>query len=334
MTEPPSLAWVIGSGGLLGSHLAATLTRLSPSVHLWRAPVPRFRWDDPHALAGELELSVAEFARQAALHRQWMVFWAAGKGVVSSSEAVLADEASTWSLFLHLLAKHLRPADGRTVGTIFLASSAGGVYGDSPDQPLTESSEPRPISAYGRNKLAQEKTLEAWVQAQSGMSYLLGRISNLYGAGQCLAKAQGLISHISRCLIHNKPLHLYVPLHTIRDYIPAEACADHIVTCVRYLAAQTEAGCASRGHATIIASEEEASLAQIVATFARISHRQPRLICSPSPIAALQPSRLQFRSRLWPHLGRPPGCSLSAGIKKLHEHHLALYLQGRLPPAA
>jgi UDP-glucose 4-epimerase len=282
-----------------------------------------------------MEYAVAQFAQQAERHGRWMVFWAAGSAVVGSSEPALQAEVATWGLFLDLLAKH-GLGDGslarRAPGTIFLASSAGAVFGNNPEQPLTEASAPSPISLYGRTRLVQEEILREYARGQQAIAYLIGRISNLYGPGQNLAKAQGLLSHLSRCLIYNKPLHLYVPLDTIRDYVSVDACADHIVNCVLYLTDQNGPDREASGYVKVMASEQETSLAQIIATFARVSHRCPKLICCPSPKGALQPSRLQFRSLLWRHLGTPGGLSLQAGIKRLHQHHLALYLQGRLPP--
>jgi UDP-glucose 4-epimerase len=274
------------------------------------------------------------FAREASARRCWVIGWAAGVGVVGSSESALRAETEAWQLFLKLVGQHLAPTACARPGSVFLASSAGGVYGANPHQPLSEESQPEPISPYGRAKLRQEEILHEWGRQQSGISYLIGRISNLYGSGQNLAKPQGLIAHVSRCLIYNKPLHLYVPLDTIRDYIPAEACADHIVTCLNYLSTNPGAGEGRPGHVKILASEQETSLAHVIATLARVSHRHPKLICSPSPAGCLQPSHLQFRSRVWRHLGTPRCFSLQAGINRLHQHHLALYLQGRLPPPA
>jgi UDP-glucose 4-epimerase len=275
---------------------------------------------------------VAAFARDVETCPRWMVLWAAGVGVTGTPESALAAETATWRLFLDLVGKHLAPLTGGSPGSLFLASSAGSVYGDNAEQPLTEESSPSPISPYGRAKLRQEEVLRDWARHHGGISYLIGRISNLYGPGQNLGKSQGLISHISRCLIYHRPLHLYVPLDTIRDYIAADACADHIVTCLNYLSARSPSGVEGRGEVKIVASEQETSLAQIIGTFARVSHRHLKVIRSPSPAAQLQPLRLKYRSLLWRQLGTPSWCSLEAGIKRLHQHHLALYAQGRLSP--
>ena len=56
------------------------------------------------------------------------------------------------------------------------ASSGGGVYGNNPDQPLTEDSLCFPISDYGRNKLRQERLLLEWAQGLGKVSTLIARI--------------------------------------------------------------------------------------------------------------------------------------------------------------
>ncbi|MBV9122537.1 MAG: NAD-dependent epimerase/dehydratase family protein [Planctomycetes bacterium] len=331
MSGEAPVAWVLGAGGLLGSHLRAALGRASPAVRLWTPQASSFSWKDPAALRGQLTAAVAEFARGVAGHASWMILWAAGMGVTGTSEQALQGETTTWRVFLDLVQEFLSGCRCPQPGMIFLASSAGGVYGDGPHLPLTEESPARPISPYGRAKLGQETILQEWAPSQPGTSYLIGRISNLYGRGQNLAKAQGFLSQISRCLVYQQPIHLYVPLDTIRDYIPAEACAEHIVRCLNFLSARGP-GLGKGGHVKIFASEQETSLAQIIATFARVSRKRPRLICSPSPAGALQPRCLKFRSQLWPELGPPTGYGLQAGIHQLHQHYLALFLQGRLPP--
>ncbi len=147
--------------------------------------------------------------------------WCAGVGVVGTTAAALAAETASFEHLLLLLRKHLSDVSGQ----ILLASSAGGVYGDNPAQPLTEDSLCRPISDYGRNKLRQERLLLDWASDRPLVSVLIARISNLYGPGQNMDKPQGLIAHISRSLLHHTPVHVYVSLDTLRDYVFASCGA-------------------------------------------------------------------------------------------------------------
>ena len=56
------LLWVIGGGGLLGSHLHLALRQRFPQAQLWQPTPPHFSWHDTARLAAELEDAVAAFA--------------------------------------------------------------------------------------------------------------------------------------------------------------------------------------------------------------------------------------------------------------------------------
>ena len=51
-------------------------------------------------------------------------------------------------------------------------------------------------------------------------------------------KPQGLLTHIARCIIGNRPIQIYVPLDTVRDDIAADDAAAIMVAGVRALAAR------------------------------------------------------------------------------------------------
>ena len=109
----------------------------------------------------------------------------------------------------------------RSRGALFLASSAGGVYAGVGTPPFREDSPVAPLAPYGWNKLEQESLARQW-STETGTPLLVGRLSNLYGPGQNLSKAQGLITQMCLRVVARQPLVLYVPLDTIRDYLFAE----------------------------------------------------------------------------------------------------------------
>ena len=55
--------------------------------------------------------------------------------------------------------------------------------------------------------------------AATGTAVLVGRIANLYGPGQNLAKPQGLVSQLCLANLTGQPLSIYVSLDTLRDYL-------------------------------------------------------------------------------------------------------------------
>ena len=310
------LAWVVGAGGLLGSHVAAAL-----GAQAWAPGPGKVPWRDPEAAALALAERAGRFSA-AVGPGPWALAWCAGAGVVGASRETLAVETGYLEQLLGLLGTLLAGRPGK----VLLASSAGGVYAGNPCQPLTEASRCMPMSDYGRNKLRQEDLLARWALGRPEVSTLVARISNLYGPGQDMGKPQGLIAHISRSLIHRTPVHVYVPLDTLRDYVYVADCAAQLAAGLARLA-QSPAEHVTR----IFHGGETVTIAGILGAFARIAKGRPRIICAPSFRRSLQPARLQFRSTVWPDLEPRARTSLAVGIQRVFRHQLALFQQGRLP---
>jgi len=187
------------------------------------------------------------------------------------------------------------------------------------------------MSGYGRAKLRQEAVLLEWASRQPRVSTLVARISNLYGPGQRMEKSQGLVSHMSRCLIHRLPVHIYVPLDTIRDYLYAGDAAEAIVRWVERLGREARAAGEPGRVLKICAAEEETSVAALIGVFRRIARRPMRVVAGVHPSQGEQPARLWLRSRQWTDEPRTARTSLLEGVAAVHRHHLALYQAGRLP---
>jgi UDP-glucose 4-epimerase len=319
-----ALAWVIGSGGLLGSHVFQAIQSTMPGVAAWNPGERKISWHDPARILFELANHVERFAGDVATgSRSWAVLWCAGAGIIGTSAEALDAETACFERLLHLLREHLADRPGQ----ILLASSAGGVYGNNPEQPLTEESLCTPISEYGRNKLRQEHLLRECAHENPNVSTLIARISNIYGPGQNLNKPQGLISHLSRSLLYNTPVRIYVSLDTLRDYFFVTDCAAHLVRCLDRLRRGPRDNIVK-----IFGTGETATIASIIAAFTRIARRHPRIICAANPARSFQPVRLQFQSTVWTDLSAPTRTDLAVGIQRVHQHLLSLFQQGRLPP--
>jgi len=321
------LAWVVGAGGLLGSHLVRRLSQ-SDQVSLWR-DAQRLTWRDRELLNAQLDREASRFADAiaAGAHQSWGLFWAAGAGVVATAAADLDAESATFEHALQRLAAHLARARVSRPGCVFLASSAGGVYAGTTDLPATEHSAAATRSAYGAAKLRQEESLQRWA-ADAGVSCLIGRIANLYGPGQNLRKPQGLISHLARSLILGHPAHVYVPLDTVRDYLHVDDCARGVAEAMAKLADEA-IGRGPTRLTKIFASEQPASVAVIMGIFYRLARRRPRIIQATRPEARLQPRCLAFRSVVWPEIARAR-IGLPVGIRETYDDVMDQYRRGAL----
>ena len=297
----PRLTWTIGAGGLLGQHVQAATARQ------FRGPfVP---WTDRGAARSALRHGIHALLR-AADGDSWDIAWCAGAGVVASSQEHFEAERAVFGAFLDDLAELAGIDSG---GAVFFASSAGGVYAGSADPPFTESSAPRARSAYGVAKLAMEGDVREFADT-TRTPCLVGRISNLYGPGQNLAKAQGLVSHICRSHLTGQPLHLYVPLDTIRDYVYAPDCAAAVVVGLEGVRAQV----AGRGEGQVVtkvlASGRSTTVAGLLGESARLFRRRPRVVLGSSPAAAGQVRDLRLRSIRWRRLDRLTRTPLPIGL--------------------
>jgi UDP-glucose 4-epimerase len=320
-----TLAWVVGRGGLLGSSVERTI---GPAA--WRPERPLV-WSDPNQLRESIADAVCGFRNRLMTESLdgWCVYWCAGKGVVGTPADRLAAETATLQYFLDRFGDALGDPHVAPPGRIFLASSAGGVYGGSTEHPSTEATPARPISDYGRAKLSQEGVLLDWARLRTTVSTLVGRISNLYGPGQHVDKPQGLISHMSRCLIFGAPVRIYVSLDTIRDYLFAEDAAKRIVAGVTRLAREAPGG---GQHVTkVYSSEKETTVAGLIGVFRQIAKRQLRVVLGLNPVRSQQPARLQFRSIIWRDEPALPSTELLDGVSRLHRYQFALFQAGRLP---
>lgn len=319
------LLWVIGGGGLLGSHLRLALRQRFPQAQLWQSTPLHFSWHDTGRLLAELENAVAAFATAASERADaWGAFWCAGKGTITSPAAALEPEWLAWIRLLELLGRTGGASDRARTRMIFLASSAGALYSEDRGHFLTENSPSVATSAYGAHKLRMEEALREWIGSSSSGLGLIGRLSTLYGPGQDLQKAQGIISHLSRCLIYRRPAEIYVSLDTRRDYLFVDDCAHQIAASTGRLLAERP-GIIKK----IFASEELISLTRIISVFFRLAKHRP-LIVYRGPRGS-QPVSLKFRSQIWRNLESVRRTDLATGIRLVHEHQLGLFRKGLLP---
>ncbi len=310
------IAWVLGSGGLLGSAICRQLVHENSRLFF---PAEKFSWNDMLRLPTQIENSVREFSLQAATTDRWEIYWAAGVGTMNCTEEALIPETNALSLLLQHLKSY--PQLMNTSGVIVFSSSAGAIYAGATDHMITENTSPAPTTLYAHTKLKQEQLLTRFALENQQISILLARISTLYGCGQALGKSQGLLTHIARSILRAKPIQIYVPFDTIRDYIAADDAATTIVNTVRMPQQKF------RILTTIIASEQPTTIAEIVSIFKRLSPRPPRIITSANQLSSLYTKRLRFRSIVLSE--KPQPRSLFVGIAQLMNAERAIFTRSQ-----
>lgn len=301
-----TIAWVLGSNGLLGKALCRAL--LSNGSELF-SPAERFHWDNDIELTTQITTAVQAFSAKVDETDQWEIYWAAGVGTMGSVAASFTPETQALSLLLQRLQSD--PHLMATSGSFAFASSAGAIYAGSTDDIITENTVPAPTTDYAREKLLQENLVSAFTLANSRTTALIARISTLYGSGQAAGKKQGLLTHIARSILRNQPIQIYVPYDTIRDYITVGDAANAMIATLRSKNQKSQVTI------KIIASEYPATIAEIISIFKRIARRKPLIVTSASKLSSLYSRRVQFRSMVFMKHPKTSATKLSVGIAQL-----------------
>jgi UDP-glucose 4-epimerase len=146
--------WIVGHG-LLGSRIEAMLLTDS-AVEVFR--VGAFPWNDPSLFQTASEATIRSFGERVIKNGgAYRIFWTAGKGIMSSTNEDMSRETSNLRTFMQMLAADTNLQKAK--GTLSFSSSAGGVYGGSKEDVITEASAACPTTAYGRGKLEHLKLL-------------------------------------------------------------------------------------------------------------------------------------------------------------------------------
>ena len=307
MTSQPEpgrpLTWVVGAGGLVGRHVVAACRAAGHEVVTTVVP-----WGDEDASVTALGRGV-DALTVARAGRPWALAWCAGAGVVATGEDALATEVRVFAHSMAALSATLTGPDGSGDGVVFLASSAGGLYAGSAGAPFDESTEPAPLVAYGRAKLAMEQEVRALATA-TGIRAVLGRLANVYGPGQTLGKPQGLLSQLCLADATGRPLPVFVSMDTIRDYVYA-ADAGRMVERTVSLVRREPAGSVVE---KVLASGRPVTVGYLVSEARRVFHRPLRTIPVGGASAGQVLDDLRLESRVWPEVDALASTPLAAGL--------------------
>ena len=277
--------WVIGRGGLLGNGVEKQF-RYGDKY----SPTEKLVWSDSAQLQSQIAENCRQFLQEAS-DGQWTIFWCAGKGTLSSTTEQMSEETRNFQDFLKSL-EHTFDLKRSQNGLIFYASSAGGVYAGSENQPFTEHTTPKPTTAYGVAKLNQEDLLWEFSD-RLGVRVLVGRISNLYGANQDFSKNQGLISTICYSILRRQPINLYVPLETSRNYIYVADASRIIVDASKIASADPGS---TKKFIKLVVADENLTVGNIISIAKTVFRVRPLITASSNAKINKQPRSINFKS--------------------------------------
>jgi UDP-glucose 4-epimerase len=302
-------AWVIGSGGLLGHAITreAEFRNQQQRGRIYLHSAPPVPWGDETAAIQALEVQVVKFALEVG-DSDWAVIWAAGSSIVASDERQTETELRILTALSRAISTELPP----TNGAFFVTSSAGGVYAGALNPPFDASSEPVPISPYGKLKLDQEAIAIELCALMCAV--VIGRFSNLYGPARNKEKQQGLIQRLCASTMQRTAINLYVSMDTVRDYLFVEDAARLVWDSVARALEDHRPG----SRVLILASGEGTSVAEVIATIQSVTHRRVPLALGSDPNSDRQAFDLRFSPSLT--LEQQAGLtSLPVGVRRVFD---------------
>lgn len=299
--------WIIGRG-LLGS----AVERMRAD-RAYRAAID---WSSPESAIEGLSRGVNDF--MSSTDGDWEIYWCAGRGVTSTPRPAMQSEGDVFDAFVQRLIA--QPSGRIAQGRVFLASSVGGAYAGSAPTPFTELTPTHALSAYGEVKLRMEATLERAADSAQLRAFV-ARITNLYGPGQDLGKGQGLISVIVESYVTGRPVSVYVPLDTLRDYIYVDDCARVIDAGMRRLSDEASGAVVTK----IVGAMSALSIGAIIGEMSRL-RRKPVPIVLGQGDATGQAGDLRVRSIVWPDLDALVSTTLPEGLGAIYRAQLAAHM--------
>ncbi|MGA7219234.1 MAG: NAD-dependent epimerase/dehydratase family protein [Candidatus Sulfotelmatobacter sp.] len=204
---------VVGSNCPLGRHLVEGLLAAGRTVHAFC----RVGWSVPWQWTTHRAFRSAEFDLVDAT--------ALARGLESASQIVWlpqlreeCDRSGGPDSNVHALHLVCEQAP-RHPRKIVLLSSGGSVYGNPVSLPVPETHPCRPIGPYGLSKKRLEDCLRQNIERTPGLSGVVLRSANIYGAYWLEMGARGCIGAFSRSLLAGDPVTLIAGGKALRDFV-------------------------------------------------------------------------------------------------------------------
>lgn len=194
------------------------------------------------------------------------------------------------------------------VHRILYISSGGAVYGPPFYLPIDENHPTNPIVPYGISKLAIEKYLLMYANTE-GLQAISLRVSNPYGPGQRIEKAQGVLTAFLHKTLFGMPLEIWGDGEVRRDFLYVQDVAKAFVLALAYL----ENGGSKR--VFNIGAGQSWSINQLLKIVCKVTGRDPQVIWKPSRRFDT-PENVLSHSLAKSEFGWEPQISIHEGVEK------------------
>lgn len=300
---------VLGANGFIGSHLVDELAQNGEDVRAF----DRFKTNDTNFERNDkVEIFSGDFLNRSdlteALKEVDYVFHLVSTTTPATAENdPLIDIETNIRMSVELFEECVSAG----VKKIVFASTGGAVYGDvNSDNPISEQTNPKPISPYAIGKLTIEHYLR-YFNRKYNLPTLTYRISNPYGERHSPVNRQGVIPIFLHHIAENQPITLLGDGSMVRDYLYVKDVAS--LMAASFKEAKEEVYNLGSGHGV--------SLNELIEIIKSVTGREVKIEQKSKPPTFVQ--KVVLDTNLFKNeFSLTPNTSIEEGIRKTWEYVL------------
>jgi UDP-glucose 4-epimerase len=219
---------VTGAGGLIGSAVSKRLLQQGFNV----TTIDNFSTGFHHNIPKEVTVIEGDVQDREVISKLSQKGFAAILHIAGQSSGEVSFDDPIYDIQTNAQSTLMLLEYARKTGCMeFIYASTMSVYGDSQNQPVSESHPTLPQSFYAIGKLASENYLR--LHSLAGMSTTALRLFNVYGPGQNMENLrQGMISIFVAQALETKKIIVKGSAERFRDHVHVDDAAEAFLACL------------------------------------------------------------------------------------------------------
>ena len=296
---------ITGGAGFIGKHLIVELLRDEHNITIFDNFSSSSKNDVVHLLENGVNLVTGDILDYDLLLKSMSNYdFVIHLAAQTSVEQSIVDPETTIDINVEGTVNVLKSCVKTNVKGLISTSTAA-VYGSSPT-PISETSQPNPISSYGASKLVTEYNLQAFSRF-FGLNCISLRLFNVYGNGQ--STDAGVIRKFLKNISENIPLEIFGDGKQTRDFVHISDVIQAFYCAIRNIEAK-------RGKVYNIGSGSATSINELAALLLSGKGKDLQLIHKPALEGEIKDSKADI-SLAENDIGYSPQMSLSDGLASL-----------------
>jgi UDP-glucose 4-epimerase len=296
---------VTGGAGFIGKHLIVELLRDDHNITIFDNFSSSSKNDVVHLLENGVNLVTGDILDYDLLLKSMSNYdFVIHLAAQTSVEQSIVDPETTIDINVEGTVNVLKSCVKTNVKGLISTSTAA-VYGSSPT-PISETSQPNPISSYGASKLVTEYNLQAFSRF-FGLNCISLRLFNVYGNGQ--STDAGVIRKFLKNISEKIPLEIFGDGTQTRDFVHISDVIQAFYCAIRNIEAK-------RGEVYNIGSGTATSINELASLLISSKGKDLQVIHKPALEGEIKDSKADI-SLAENDIGYSPHVPLSDGLANL-----------------